>query len=633
MSLILCDNEPIPFSRLHMPLSINAIVLPGATFLCCAILTPLVRQIALRQGWMAAPSAERWHKKPTALMGGIAIFAAMLGPLVWIADFSSLRHAMTGHLLETRLPLSAVLLIGSTFMFMLGLLDDFRNIKPQSKLVGQIIAAALVTGLGYRLHWFESLTLDTMATLFWIVGITNAFNLIDNMDGLCAGVGLVAAVSLAMLFQHTSSDALLITLILAGALAGFLIYNFNPAKIFMGDCGSLVIGFSVSVLTLAFSITGPSTRLAAIAVPVLVLLVPILDTTLVTVIRLLSGRKASTGGKDHTSHRLVLMGFSEKKVVLFLYGIGTLTGLAAIFVSRSDRLTSPAVILPVAIAIVLMAVYLSQLRVYPEKEFSALRDRSFTPVLIELTYKRQLLLILLDFVLVAFAYYCAYRLRFGGPHFSHYFKVFLKSMPMVIGSKMTIFYMMGVYRGLWSNISTSDVFTICRASLVATLTAVAVITYMYRFKDFSKGVFVIDWFLATGFVLAVRGAFRFFSETQKRQTLTGDKVVIYGAGRAGELLLREILHNPSLRVRPVGFVDDDPLKKGKKIQGYPILGNFDTLEQIHQRYQLDGMLISFNDRDGRHAQSGLNAGRFCESHDLFLKRFRIGLVDEKRQKP
>lgn len=616
-----------------MPLAINAIVLPGATFLCSAILTPLVRQIALRQGWMAAPSQERWHKKPTALMGGIAIFAAMLGPFFRVLDFSFLQYITAGNLLKAELPLSAVLFIGTTFMFLLGLLDDFRDIKPQSKLVGQIIAAALVTGLGYRLHWFASLTLDTMATLFWIVGITNAFNLIDNMDGLCAGVGMVAAVTLAVLFQHISTDAFLIALILAGALAGFLIYNFNPAKIFMGDCGSLVIGFCVSVLTLAYSSNGLSTRLATIAVPVLVLLVPILDTSLVTVIRLLSGRKASTGGKDHTSHRLVLMGFSEKQAVLFLYGIGSVSGLAAIFVNRSDTLTSPAVILPVAVAIVLMAVYLSQLRVYPEREFSALRDRSFTPVLIELTYKRQLMLILLDFVLVAFAYYCAYRLRFGGSDFSYYFKVFLKSMPVVIGCKMMIFYLMGVYRGLWNYISTSDVFIISRACLVATLTAVAAVTYLYRFKDFSKGIFIIDWFLTTGFVLATRGSFRFFAETQKRQTLTGDKVVIYGAGRAGELLLREILHNPSLHVRPVGFVDDDPLKKGKKIQGYPILGAFDAMEQIHQRHQLDGILISFNNRDDRNSQSsGRRAGRFCESHDLFLKRFRIGLIDEKCEK-
>jgi UDP-GlcNAc:undecaprenyl-phosphate/decaprenyl-phosphate GlcNAc-1-phosphate transferase len=156
-----------------------------------------------------------------------------------------------------------------------------------------------------------------------------------------------------------------------------------------------------------------------------------------------------------------------------------------------------------------------------------------------------------------------------------------------------------------------------------------VITYIYRFKDFSKGVFIIDWFLATGFVLAVRGSFRLFLETHKRQTLSGDKVVIYGAGRAGELLLREIVNNPSLKVKPVGFVDDDRLKKGKKIQGYPILGSFESLPEIHQRHRLDGLLISFNDQGGQNAQSGINAKEFCISHGLFLKRFHVCLIDEE----
>jgi UDP-GlcNAc:undecaprenyl-phosphate GlcNAc-1-phosphate transferase len=208
--------------------------------------------------------------------------------------------------------------------------------------------------------------------------------------------------------------------------------------------------------------------------------------------------------------------------------------------------------------------------------------------------------------------------------------MFLKSMPMVIGCKLLIFYIMGVYRGLWSYISTSDVFLIIRASLIASLAAVAVITYIYRFQSFSKGVFIIDWFLATGFVLAVRGSFRLFQETHKRQTLTGDKVVIYGAGRAGELLLREITNNQSLNVRPVGFVDDDQLKKGKKIQGYPILGSFESLAEIHQKHQLDGLLISFNDQGGQNTLSGMNAREFCKTHGLFLKRFQVCLIDEEQ---
>ena len=518
--------------------------------------------------------------------------------------------------------------MGASFLFGVGLFDDFRSLKPHNKLIAQILAAAWVVFLGFRLNWFESLTGDMMVTLLWVVGITNAFNLIDNMDGLCAGVGMVACLALAVLFAPLMREPFLIALVLAGAMGGFLIYNFNPARIFMGDCGSLVIGFSLSVLVLCYSAAPSATPLTRWAVPVLLLLVPILDTSLVTVIRLLSGRKASTGGRDHTSHRLVLMGFTEKSAVLFLYGTGAVAGLAAVFVSRSDTMTSPAVIVPVVTTFVLMGIYLSQLRVYPEKEFSVLRDRKFTPVLLEMTYKRQLLFVMFDLMLVAFSYYLAYRLRFGGAEFAYYFRIFLNSLPAVIACKMVVFLALGVYRGFWGFLSTSDVFLVIKASLAGTLLSVAAITFIYRFEDFSKGIFVIDWLLATGMLLGVRGSFRMFVDTQNRKTLSGDKVIIYGAGRAGELLLREILNNKRLGINPVGFVDDDVLKKGKKIQGYPILGTFEEMDRIQAQHPLAGVVVSFNDTGGgRNRASHAMAEDFCRAHGLFLKRFRIDLQD------
>lgn len=604
----------------------HSIIIWAASFCLCALLTPLFRQVAIKHGWVARPSDDRWHTKTTALMGGVAIFIAVIAPLAITSDFSSLWRILVNEDKSIALPsLGATLCIGASILFLLGLFDDYRHIKPQTKLVGQIIAASLVAFLGFRLHWFNSLTLDTMATLFWIVGITNAFNLIDNMDGLCAGVGMVAAISLAFLFYPVNVEAFHISLIFAGATAGFLIYNFNPAKIFMGDCGSLVIGFSISVLTLSFSEISTVTPLGHIAVPILVLLVPILDTSLVTIIRLLSGRKASTGGRDHTSHRLVLLGFSEKSAVLFLYGVGAISGLAACFVSTSDNMTSPTVIIPMGMAIVLMGIYLSQLRVYPEKEFSALREKRFTPVLIELTYKRQLIMVLLDFVIVAFAYYLSYRLRFGGPKFSFYFAIFFKSLPAIIGCKLLVFYVMGVYRGIWSYISTNDVFLYLRATVVASLLSIALVTFIYRFEDFSKGVFFIDWVISSGLLLAVRGSFRLFIETQKRKTMSGEKVIIYGAGRGGELLLREIINNPQLQVKPLGFVDDNPVKKGKKIHGYPILGTFEALDAIYQKSRFDGVLISFNGTSDPH-DMGLDAvKRFCDEKRIFLKQFSIAL--------
>lgn len=574
---------------------------------------------------MAVPSADRWHQKSTALFGGIAIFFAVAIPTGIMVEWKSAFQAVDGIMDQTyRPPFGVVALVGASLMFLLGLVDDFIRIKPQSKLIGQILAASLVIFLGYRLHWFTSMTLDTIVTLFWIVGITNAFNLIDNMDGLCAGIGLISAIFLWQLYSGRSDEAAAMALILAGALAAFLVYNFNPASIFMGDSGSLVIGFVVSLLCLYYPQMVSDNLFSFYAVPLLITMVPLLDTTLVSAIRILSGRKASTGGRDHTSHRLILMGFSEKRAVLFLYGTASVSGLAALFVSSADTFASPAVLGPIIIAVVLMGVYLAQLRIYPEKEFSRLRGKSFTPVLIELTYKRQILYVLFDFFLISFAYYLSWQLRFEPHEFNLYFSVFLRSLPIVVSCKLFVFFIVGVYRGIWGRMSTNDIIVHIKATVGATLLSIAIVTFLYRFKDFSKGVFVIDWLLTTGFLLGSRGSFRFFLDTIMRSSLAGDKVLIYGAGRGGELLLREILNNHNLKVKPVGFIDDDPLKKGKKLHGYPIFGNFQDINGLHKTHRFNGLLLSF-----RQAETGAVEGakQFCRDNKLFLKRFTIQIED------
>ncbi len=604
-----------------MSIETELYIFPPLSFLLCLLITPLVRKIAIAGKWLAYPQKERWHKKPTALLGGVAIYIALAVPLYVSADFSRLFAALPQA--GTFNPVSgigSIIWIGMTLLFLLGIVDDFKHIKPYTKLVGQIMAASLAALLGFRLTWFTSLTIDTIITIVWIVGITNAFNLLDNMDGLCAGIGCVSAVFLALIFINDFPQAALVALVLAASLAAFLVYNFNPASIFMGDSGSLVIGFTISLLTLCHAQIKPDSTLAAYAVPVMIVMVPILDTTLVSMIRILSGRKASVGGRDHTSHRLVLMGLTERGAVLFLCGIGTISGIAAWFVNQSDTLTSPTVIIPLALSIILMAVYLSQLRVYPEKEFSLLRDRTFTPVLVELTYKRQLLLVILDFCLIAFAYYLSYRLRFDAEVFPYYFKVFLQSLPAVIACKLVAFFTMGVYRGIWQFLSTNDVMVYIKASLMATFLSVSIITFMYRFIDFSKGIFLIDWMLTLFFLIGSRGFFRLSGDIMKRKTLAGDSVLIYGAGRGGEILLREILNNPNLRIKPMGFIDDDPLKSGKKLQGYPVLGTFHDLEGIIHKHSVSGLLISFKN-DGPEGTDRVK--RLCQKHNLTLKQFSI----------
>lgn len=594
-------------------------------FILCLAITPLIRLLATRKGWVAQPTKERWHKKPTAQLGGVAIYFGIAIPLLFVSDFYSfLPYLLRTSDNLTAPSIGAVIWLGMTLLFILGLLDDFLSIKPQTKLVAQIMIASVVAFLGFRLHWFSSHAFDTIVTIGWIVGIINALNLLDNMDGLCAGIGCITALFLAFLFFGTKADGMTVAMITAGCLAAFLVYNFNPASIFMGDCGSLMIGFILAMLSLYFSETRAANSLSYYAIPVLLLLVPIFDTTMVTIIRLLSGRKASVGGKDHASHRLVLMGFSEKRAVLFLYGITFISGIAALFVNQNDTVTSPAVIIPVFVAILLMGIYLAQLRVYPEKEFSLLRDRSYTPILIELTAKRQIFQVVLDFCLIAFSYYLSYRLRFSSDVFPYYFQIFLRSLPAVIACKFVAFYIMGIYRGIWGSLSSNDTFQFLKAATLATLLSVAAVTFIYRFVDFSKGIFVIDWLLTIAFLLGTRGSFRLFIDTVKRRNLDGSRVLIYGAGRGGEILLREILNNEKHKINPVGFIDDDSAKVGKSLQGFPIYGSLQSIEFIIKKQNINGLLISFNHMDTEHFAE---IKRYCRHGNLFLKQFSVSIRD------
>ena len=154
---------------------------------------------------------------------------------------------------------------------------------------------------------------------------------------------------------------------------------------------------------------------------------------------------------------------------------------------------------------------------------------------------------------------------------------------------------------------------------------VTVATFIYRFKDFSKGIFLIDFVLTTGFLLAARGSFKLFLETQNRQTLSGPRVLIYGAGRAGELLIREIINNKRHSINPIGFIDDDKLKIGKRIQGFPILGGFDDIKQMKDIHHADGIVISFNQENDHNAETHRAVEEFCRENGLFLKKFQIYL--------
>ncbi len=265
-------------------------------FLIAILLVPVCRLVGIRVGYLAPPRLDRWHQQPTPVLGGVAIATTVLLVAATRADAAQLW----------------VLLLGGGVIFLVGLIDDLISLKPYSKLIAEIAVASLFVFFGLRLNWSDSLTLDALLTMVWIVGLTNAFNLLDNMDGLCAGISLIAGTTLlaTLVLGVGATPEGQFLAILLGATAGFLVYNVHPAKIFMGDSGSLFIGMNLAVLTLTHQVDGFGTSnvLSIIAGPLLILLVPIFDTSLVTISRILTGRSAAVGGRDHSSHRLVAIG-------------------------------------------------------------------------------------------------------------------------------------------------------------------------------------------------------------------------------------------------------------------------------------------------------------------------------------
>src|SRR6516162_236003 len=289
----------------------------GASFALSLALVPVARGVAIKLGYVAAPREDRWHRRPVALFGGVAIAVVLFGSTV------AMRVA-------ERLP---ILTVTAAIMFAVGLVDDVMRLKPSTKLIAQIALASALLLFDYRLNWVHSTTVDSLLTLVWIVGLTNAFNLIDNMDGLCGGIAMIVGAALLVDLLPGAAGTRAVyevryLAILLGATGGFLVYNVHPASIFMGDSGSLLLGFSFAAVTLSAGHPSPSRSdiLSIVAGPVLVLLIPIFDTTLVTLSRWRSGRRASEGGRDHSSHRLVAIGLSERRAVMLLWLLAAVGG-------------------------------------------------------------------------------------------------------------------------------------------------------------------------------------------------------------------------------------------------------------------------------------------------------------------
>lgn len=579
--------------------------------LASVILVPIVRVLARRLGKVAQPRGDRWHSQPTPYLGGLAIFMAFSVAIIVSGRWGTLPMGV---------------LIGAGIAFLVGVVDDFHNLSPQTKLVGLFLAASAVIFSGNITYFFPWLIANIAISFIWMVGIANALNLLDNMDGLSSGTALMVAGFLAYFFwRHGNSDNLVIALAIAGATLGFFIYNFPPASIFMGDGGSLFLGLTLAALAISRE-DQASNVLAVISVPTLIFLLPILDTAMVSVTRLLRGQSPAQGGRDHTSHRLVSLGLSERQTLLILMGVALFTGLSAVIIESISYNLSLILIPLVVLVFTLLSAYLGQLKVVDVERSQ--NGNFLTNWMVELTYRRRVLEVVLDFFLIAFAYYLAFLARVGMPLSSYYVARYLQTLPLTVSGTFVAFFVFGVYRGVWSYVSIEDAFRIIGANFIGASLAGGLIWGVYGLERHTGWVLFIYLFLLIFLMVASRFSFRLMDRiTRPMHTSDDAPIFIYGAGAAGGLALRECQQNQNLNYRPLGFIDDDPLKRGRSIHGLSVYGGLPDLERLIEKHGAQGVLItSVSIFSSERADRVLE---ICKRNGVWVRRLRFEFEEYK----
>lgn len=569
------------------------------------LVTPATRRMALAWGLVAVPRGDRWHRRSVALLGGVTLWLGVLA-----------GHLTSGAMLDLT-PLVA--LAAGSVMFLVGLYDDVVPLKPSTKLTAQIAVGCAAVAAGIVREWTGSPVVDALLSIAWVVAIANAFNLIDNMDGLSASVAVVTATALCFSLPATDSGVVRLSAAMAGACLGFLAYNFHPATVFMGDSGSLFIGTTLSVLALGTGANVGTHVAATIALPALIMLIPVFDVAFVTVARMLSARSATTGGRDHTSHRLVALGFSERQAVFLLAGLAAVSAASAVALSNGWYLEGELLLLPAAVGVVLIATHLARVPVYGEDDYALLRGRRFTPMLVELTYKRRILEVLLDFFLVVGAYYAAYLIRFDRD-FREYYDLFVVSLPVVIACHLTSFFVAGVYRSVWAYVSIGDIWTYARGVGLGLVTSVLALLFAFRFEGYSRTLFIINAMVLLGLMAGARLSFRLLQNLASGTRPGALKALIYGAGGGGVMLLRELRANMSHPYQALAFIDDDPQKHGKTVAGLQVAGGGDDLDSVADRLGIDIVILS----TGKIEPSRLTQlRRRCAQRGRALLRFEL----------
>jgi UDP-GlcNAc:undecaprenyl-phosphate GlcNAc-1-phosphate transferase len=520
----------------------------GVAVLSCLLTWVLLRANPLTR-LVAQPRPDRWHKAPIPTTGGIAI---LFSASVAIAVFGVGGY---GRIVALGIGIA-----------LLGIADDILQLRPAVKLLGQALLAACVVAGGVVFPATRVLPIDVLFTWAWIVGLTNAFNLIDNMDGLCAGVTVIICSSRTWsALQSNDFDGALLAAILGGVYLGFLVFNFNPARIFMGDCGSMFAGFMLASLSAASPAPHTKAFLSAIVSPALTFLYPVFDTVLVSVLRRAAGRPISVGGRDHSSHRLVSLGHSERRVVLILWvmtAAGAGVGLSTLWMPVGVHALATVLVAGVFV----FGVFLGTLPTYPFPERSPVRGvtvRRWIPCF------RAGVTLILDVLLSGVALLTAFLVRWEDGFASPAVLInFLVTLPVFMVWHAVVCLALHMARVGWQYFGAADLFAVAGCSIASTVASGLTVSLLL--EPASPTVLLVYCILTFTLSSGMRALIHVF-----RESLTaapkGRRAAILGSGNSSYLLIAALRAYKEAGFQAACILATDPASDRMRLYGLPVV--------------------------------------------------------------
>jgi len=609
----------------------------GILCFCAALaLTPVVRWVAVKVGALDAPGERKIHRVPTPRLGGLALVLAIFSSFLCALAVEPVAGAIITPYLGGWVPI----LLGAGLVFVAGVWDDLRPLPAWVKLLFQAAAASVATSFTGPIEHVSilgdaSIDLGVLAiplTLLWIIGVTNAFNLIDGLDGLAAGLASIAAGTSAAIFllRGDVQDAMLLIALL-GALLGFLRYNFAPAQIFLGDSGSLVVGYILAVTALSGSQKEATTL--AVVTPLLIFGLPILDTLLSIVRRFIGGLRLVRSYKPsfkatihaakllfqadrgHIHHRLIALGLLHRHAVLLLYAMSLGLSLLALLTVVTHYRHAGLLLLWVG-----LATYIG-LRKLGYEEVAFLRTDNLLRWYEQLSFNRLFFLGFLDTAIIAVAFWGSFLLKYERQWTIGLGEWYLNVFPLVLVIQLFVFTLFGLYKGVWRAATIADLIPV-----VLAVSAGAALSYtITQFSGPPHGTlafFGIDLLFLGALMAGSRSVYRILDWMRYCERRAHADTLIYGAGRGGQLVLRELLHNPSLGLRPIGFLDDAPHLQGRWVNRVPVLGSVQDFETILRGHPVSTLSVSSENIDTSRLQQAL---RLCKQRGVSVLQVRLRL--------